>query len=130
MDSLRQDLRYTFRALRHRPGFALLAILTLAIGIGVNTVAFAAVNALLLRPFKTEHADRIGWLLVERPGNPHGNVTLADYQALARSATSFSDISAEGRLPVSLHGASGAQQAWSMVVSANYLETVGARPTV
>ena len=130
MDSLRQDLRYTVRALLHRPGFALLAILTLAVGIGVNTVAFGAVNALLLRPFKVERADRIGWILVERPGNPHGNVTLADYQALARSATTFREISAEGRLPVSLHTASGAQQAWSMAVSANYLETVGARPTV
>ena len=112
MDSLRQDLRYTVRALLHRPGFALLAILTLAVGIGVNTVAFAAVNALLLRPFKVGHADRVGWVMVERPGNPHGNVTLADYQALARSSTAFREISAEGRLPVSLQTPLGAQQAW------------------
>lgn len=128
MDSFRQDLRYTVRALLHRPGFALLAILTLAVGIGVNTVAFSAVNALLLRRFKVEHADRVGWVMLERPGNPHGNVTLADYRALARSTTAFDEISAEARLPVSLQTASGGQQAWSLLVSANYLETVAARP--
>ena len=62
MDALRLDLRYALRSLIRRPGFAALAILTLALGIGVNTVAFSAVNALLLRPFKVPDADRIGWI--------------------------------------------------------------------
>ena len=127
MNSLAQDLRYAVRALIRRPGFAALAVLTLAIGIGVNTVAFSAINALLLRPFTTAGADRAGWILLERPGNPHGSASLADFELLARATTGFSGIAAEGRLPVSLRTPAGAEQAWTMAVSANYLEIVGAR---
>ena len=47
MDALRQDVRYAIRALLNRPWFSALAVLTLAIGIGVNTVAYSAINALL-----------------------------------------------------------------------------------
>ena len=47
MDSFRQDLKYAIRALLHRPWFSVLAVLTLAVGIGVNAVAYSAINALL-----------------------------------------------------------------------------------
>jgi hypothetical protein len=50
MDSLRLDLRYALRGLLNRPGFAALAVLTLAVGMGVNAVAFAGLDAFLFKP--------------------------------------------------------------------------------
>lgn len=126
MDSLRLDLRYAVRALLHRPGFTLLAILTLAIGIGVNTVAFSALNGLLLRPFDVREADRIGWIMRSAPGNPHGDMSLPDFEDLKRSSQAFESIVAEGRLPVSWRTGAGGKQAWALVVSSDYLRVLDA----
>ncbi|MEO5894418.1 MAG: ABC transporter permease [Vicinamibacterales bacterium] len=91
--------------------------------IGVNTVAFNAVNALILKPFKLDDADRVGWIR-----SAYGQATVDEFEALGRSTTTFDSIAAEGRLPVTLQTAAGARQAWSAAVSANYLNTVEARP--
>lgn len=126
MDSFLLDLRYAVRGLLHRPGFALLAILTLGIGIGVNTVAFSALNGLLLRPFDVTDADRIGWIMTKAPGNPHGNLSLPDFNDLRRSSQAFESIVAEGRLPVSWRTGAGGKQAWALVVSSEYLRVLDA----
>ena len=128
MDSLRLDLRYAIRSLLRRPGFSAIAILTLALGIGVNTVAFTAINALLLRPFRIADASRIGWVMVPGPGNPRGYASSAELEALERGATSLDGIGAEARIPVSVRTAAGTDQGWALLVTSNYLRTLGARP--
>jgi predicted permease len=130
MDSLRLDLRYAVRALLGRPGFSAIAVLTLALGIGVNTVAFSAINALLLRPFRMADADRIGWIMVPGPGNPRGYVSSSDLEALERGAQSLDGIAAEARIPVSLRTSGGAEQRWALLVSSNYLRTLRATPAL
>ena len=128
MDSFWLDLRHAIRTLAGRPGFSVIAILTLALGIGVNTVAFSGINALLLRPFRIPDADRIGWIMATGPGNPHGEATLSELQALERAATSLEGIAAEARIPVSLQTGTGAEQAWALLVTSNYLRTLQVRP--
>src|SRR5439155_7632928 len=62
IDQLWQDVRYAWRMLRRSPGFSAVVVLTLAIGIGLNTAVFSVVDAVLLRPPAFAHPERVLWL--------------------------------------------------------------------
>jgi putative ABC transport system permease protein len=130
MDSFRQDLKYAVRALLHRPWFSLLAVLTLAVGIGVNAVAYSAINALLRKPMRFPGAEQLGWIQTTGGTSPYNQTSLPDYLDLARENRSFEAIIAESRLPLSLAAGGAVEQVWSLVVSANYMETLRARPVM
>src|SRR5262252_6406167 len=87
MHSLLHDLRYALRQLRKNPGMALLAIVTLALGVGANTAIFTVIESVLLRPLPYSHSDRI--VYVGRGNDPGYSAT---------SWMSYSDIHAQSTL--------------------------------
>ena len=89
-----QDFRYAVRQLRRSPGFALTAILTLALGIGANTAVFSVVNSVLLRALPYPHADRLQllWSSSATQGMPMFNSAVPDYRAWKDDNHSFESM--------------------------------------
>ncbi len=129
MSTLLQDFRYALRKLRHSPGFALTAIVTLALGIGANVVVFSVLNSLLLRPMNFPDAKSV--FVLQHP-HEEGFITLAnsypDYRDLRDRNTTFSALAMYRFANVGLETGNGAQPVWGYEVSGNYFDMLGVRP--
>jgi hypothetical protein len=109
------DLRYALRALRRQPGFAAIAVVTLALGIGVASAIFSVANGILLRPLPYPDASRLVLVQATTASQRNSGQAPGDYLDLRRQATDFAglaawrpdvlDVSADGADPVRLDGA-------------------------
>ncbi len=102
MGNLLQDLRYGLRMLRKSPGFAAVAVLTLALGIGANVAIFSYVDELWLRPLPVAHADRVVRVFTSNPSSggeiEHGLSSYPDFEDLRKNAKTLSGVASfEGR---------------------------------
>ena len=94
LDEIAQDLHYAARMVRHNPGFALIAIFTLALGIGANTSIFSVVNAWILKPLPFENPDRLVSIFsLDKKHNLLSEVSPADLHDWRRTDGAFEDIS-------------------------------------
>jgi putative ABC transport system permease protein len=93
-EEIMQDLRFGFRMLIKNPGFTLIAVLTLALGIGANTAIFSVVNAVLLRPLPYAEPERLVWLWDTSPQLPTSTASLPDFLDWKEQNRSFEHLAA------------------------------------
>src|ERR1700730_14382950 len=93
MNSFWRDLRYAVRTLQNSPGFTIIAIVTLGLGMAVNTTVFSVINGLILRPLPVPHAEQIAVLAMQQTGTPgFQRFSYPDYQDIRQQTDAFSDI--------------------------------------
>ncbi|MDT5272318.1 MAG: hypothetical protein QOH49_4504 [Acidobacteriota bacterium] len=129
MMTLLQDLRFGVRTLAKRPGFALVAVLTLALGIGANTAIFSVVNAVLLRPLPFRDAERLVIVYETTQSVPRDFVSvpnLEDYRAGSRSFEGFATFVPQS---VNLTGAgTEPERVVGAFVTSSFFPVVGVEP--
>jgi len=126
------DLRYAFRALRNSSGFACIAVLTLALGIGANTAIFTVANALLLRTLPYAHPDRLVLLSggdFDRDGG-YGRISYPLFREIRDHARSYDGVAACTYDMFNLTGHGDPQEIESARASWNLFELLGVRPLV
>jgi len=126
LEDLGRDIRYALRQLRRSPGFALTAIVTLALGIGANVVVFGVMNAIILRPLNVANPDRLLQLVQRQPGDTsHSYPDFLDFRA---RNSSFSELAAYRISDIGVSTGGTAQRNWMYEVSGNYFDMLGVQP--
>src|SRR5215475_3097344 len=124
-----QDVRYSLRMIAKSPGYAAIAILTLALGIGANTTIFSWINSTLLNPIPgLKTPNEVVALSLSRSGENPFPFTYPDLEAMRNGQQSFSGITTGNVAPMSLTGKGKPERVWGMVTSANYFDVLGVRP--
>lgn len=127
LEHLKRDLFYAIRVLSRSPGFTLVAVLSLALGIGVNALVFSVVNALVLRPLPIDHPEQV--VFVAGPHNQPGN-SFPNYRELRDRNQSFSGLVAYRVSPMELETRTGAERIWGYLATGNYFDVLGVQPAL
>jgi predicted permease len=123
-----QDLRYGFRTLRKSPGFSVVAMLALALGIGANTAIFSVVNSVLLQPLSYPEADRLLKIWATTADFSSNTVAYPDYLDWRRESRSYTDIGAYRSDAFNLTGAGEPEQLSGDYISASLFPVLGVTP--
>jgi predicted permease len=128
MQTIVQDVRYAFRSLVGNPGFATVAVLMLALGIGANSTIFSWVNSVLLNPMPgSARTDELAQITYVYRGDVLPSFSYPDYQDLSRGAKQLSGLIGFDDAAVGVVIDREAERAWSQVVTANFFDVLGVR---
>ena len=141
LDRLAQDLRHAWRTMRREPGFAVLAILILALAIGANTAVFSVVNTILLRPLPFADAEQLVWFSSGRDSIAKGRdvgglsgvtYTVGAFEEFQRATTSFRAVTAYrpflADAEFTMVGTREPQPVAAVRIAINFFQTLGVRP--
>jgi predicted permease len=130
MGTLAQDIRYAMRVLRKSPGFMLVAILTLSLGIGANTAIFSIVNGVLFNPLPYPHPDQLVAVAEKFPPFPEASISYPNFLDWMRINRTFEALAAYRHTDFNLTGMGGAQRLNAVQISASFFPLLGIKPVI
>lgn len=130
LSGLGQDLRYGARTLIKTPGSTVVAVVTLALGIGLNTAVFSVVNAMLFRPLPVERPGELAAVYNTDSDSflSHKPLSVPDYEDLRATTHSFGDLAAYALRSFALERGDDSRQVLGEIVTSNYFTMLGVKP--
>ncbi len=128
LETLGQDLRFSLRMLQKSPGFAVIAIATLALGIGANTAIFSIVDGVLLNPLPFPEPDRLMMLNQKEKNFEFASVSYPNFQDWRKDNHTFSSMAISRGYYFSLIGSGTPEQLDGQFISDGYFDTLGIKP--
>jgi putative ABC transport system permease protein len=130
LEELGRDVRFAVRGLVRNPGFAIAALLVLAVGIGANTASFSLVNSVLLRPLPYPQPERLVMLRGAQPGSSSDPLSYPEFVAWKNQKDIFEELAAYAPSRSILTDLGEPEQLSSMMISANLLSLTGTTPAL
>ncbi|HZI49471.1 MAG TPA: ABC transporter permease [Pyrinomonadaceae bacterium] len=131
METLIKDIRYSLRGLWKRPGFTVVALITLALGIGANTAIFSLINAVLIRPLPFPDPDRLVWTWGNiRNGGNRASVAPLDYLDYRHENHTFEQFAAMTSASANLTGGGEPERLAAAGVTGNFFQALGVQPAL
>jgi predicted permease len=130
LEEFLHDLSYGARMLRKNPAFTVVAVLTLALGIGANTAIFSVVNGVLLNPLPYPHAEQLVTLHESKPNFEFGSISYPNFRDWRKDNHTFSSMAISRRFAFSLTGLGEAEQVSARFISSDFFSTVGVNPVL
>ncbi|HEY6401040.1 MAG TPA: ABC transporter permease [Blastocatellia bacterium] len=136
LEDLWQDLRFGVRMLAKNPGFTLIAVITLGLGIGANTTIFSVVNAMLFRPLPYTEADRLMAVVLDNENSgrdraaPRPLWSYPKFSAFREHQTSFDAVAAYAQKPMAVNFADQSERIEVEIVTADYFKTLGIKASL
>jgi putative ABC transport system permease protein len=128
MSTFLQDIRFALRSLRHNPGFAVTAVLTLGLGIGANVAIFSVVNGVLLRPLPFPASDRLVMVWGHHPQIGRESASLPDFVDWRAGGSALQHLAAYANTRFTVTGSGEAEMVRGAFVTADFFQTLGVTP--
>src|ERR1700682_4406129 len=125
-----QDVRYGLRMLRKNPGFTLVAVLSLALGIGANTALFSVVNGVLLNPLPYPHSEELVTLHESKPNFDRGSISYPNFRDWQRNNHTFAFMAIARGYGFSLTGLPETEQVRARFISSDFFPLLGVNPVI
>ena len=125
-----QDLRYALRQMRKAPGFTLIAVATLALGIGVNTALFSVISGVLLSPLPFRHADELVAIHENKPNFEGGSVSYPNFRDWQKDNHTFSAMAIARGYSFNMTGTGEPEQVNGEFISSDFFPILGVQPVL